>query len=239
MRIPTIRGIIERRILVNFRVDPDALSFVLPEPFTPQLVDGVGIAGVCLIRLAHLRPAFLPGEWGFRSENAAHRVAVKLPDGSNAVYIPRRDTNSRLNVLVGGRLFPGAHHHADFTSVETGGRFDVTMRSDDGETRLAVESAVGEGLPDNSVFASLAEASSFFEAGSLGFSDTREGGCFDGLELRTDQWQVSPLDVSRVESSFFDDRSSFPRGVVEFDNALLMRDIDHEWHTRASLRAAD
>ena len=238
MRIPTIRGVIDRRILVNFRVDPDVLASVLPKPFEPQLVGGAGIAGVCLIRLAGLRPAFLPGTWGLRSENAAHRVAVVLPDGSNAVYFPRRDTNSRLNVLVGGRLFPGAHHHAQFTSVETEDRFDVTMRSDDDVTRLFVESKIADRLPGGSVFADVAAVSSFFESGSLGFSDTSTDGRFDGLELRTDQWRVSALDVDRVESSFFDDRSMFPAGTVEFDNALLMRGIEHEWHAHESLSAA-
>lgn len=228
---------IDRRILVNFRVDPDVLASVLPAPFKPQIVDGVSIAGVCLIRLTGLRPAVLPGNWGLRSENAAHRIAVTLPDGSTAVYIPRRDTNSRLNVLVGGRLFPGAHHHAQFTSVETDDRFDVTMRSDDNATRLVVESKIADRLPSGSIFTDVAAASSFFESGSLGFSDTRTQGRFDGLELCTDQWSVSPLDVSRVESSFFDDRSMFPAEAVEFDNALLMRNIEHEWHARESLSA--
>jgi Uncharacterized conserved protein (COG2071) len=237
VRIPTIRGVIDRRILVNFRVDPDVLASMLPAPFQPQLVDGAGIAGVCLIRLTGLRPALLPGTWGLRSENAAHRIAVMLPDGSNAVYIPRRDTNSRLNVLVGGRLFPGEHHHAHFTSVETDSQFDVTMRSDDGATRLSVESRITNHLPSGSIFADVAGASSFFELGSLGFSDTSTAGRFDGLELRTNQWRVTPLDVGHVESSFFDDRSMFAEGSVEFDNALLMRNVEHEWHARDSLEA--
>ena len=232
MRIPVVRGVIDRRTLVNFRVDPDVLASVLPEPFRPHLVRGVGIAGICLIRLAGLRPAFLPGTRGIGSENAAHRIAVALPDGSNAVYIPRRDTNSRINVLVGGRLFPGVHHHAQFTSVESNERFDVTMRSDDGVTRVGVESRLADELPSESIFADVAEASSFFELGSLGFSATTTTGRFDGLELRPRQWRVSPLAVSRVESSFFDDRSMFPEGSVEFDNALMMRGIEHEWHAR-------
>ena len=51
MRIPTIRGIIDRRVLVNFRVDPDVLARVCPPPFRPQVVNGFGVAGICLIRL--------------------------------------------------------------------------------------------------------------------------------------------------------------------------------------------
>lgn len=234
-----MRGVIERRILVNFRVDPDVLTEVLPAPFQPQLVDGFGIAGVCLIRLGELRPALLPGAVGLRSENAAHRIAVTLPDGSHAVYIPRRDTNSRVNVLVGGRLFPGVHHRARFTSTETQDRFDVAMRSDDGATRLRIESSVSDELPADSVFGNVADVSAFFEDGSLGFSDASQPGCFDGLELHTTQWEVTPLAVHRVESSFFDDRAIFPAGSATFDNALLMRNIAHDWRARPSLRAAE
>jgi hypothetical protein len=77
MQIPIIRGIIERRILVNFRVDPGVLTKLLPEPFRPKLVAGIGMAGVCLIRLKHIRPRFIPRAFGVSSENAAHRIAVE------------------------------------------------------------------------------------------------------------------------------------------------------------------
>jgi hypothetical protein len=43
------------------------------------------------------------------------------------------------------------------------------------------------------------------------------------------------LVIEKVESSFFDNRATFPPGSVEFDCALLMRDIDHEWHGKESL----
>jgi hypothetical protein len=117
MRIPIIRGVLDRRILVNFRADPDVLAGILPPPFRPKVVNGVGMAGVCLIRLKHIRPRWLPPFMGISSENAAHRIAVEWEqDGQlrEGVFIPRRDTSSRLNALAGGRLFPGLHHHARF-----------------------------------------------------------------------------------------------------------------------------
>ena len=77
MRIPKIRGLIDRRVLVNFRVDPEVLSRVCPSPFRPQIVEGFGIAGICLIRLKHLRPVRFPACLGIASENAAHRIAVQ------------------------------------------------------------------------------------------------------------------------------------------------------------------
>jgi hypothetical protein len=44
MHIPTIRGVIDRHILVNDRVDPDALARCLPQPFRPRGVQGIGMA---------------------------------------------------------------------------------------------------------------------------------------------------------------------------------------------------
>src|SRR4051812_12690190 len=109
MRIPVIRGVIDRRILVNYRVAPQVLAKFLPVPFRPKLIQGVGMAGVCLIRLKHIRPRSFPLPLGLSSENAAHRIAVEW-EGREGVYIPRRDTSSRINAAVGGRLFPGVHH---------------------------------------------------------------------------------------------------------------------------------
>src|SRR5688500_9794265 len=108
-KLPTIAGVIDRRILANYRVDPAVLARLLPDPFRPQLVNGHGMAGICLIRLKQIRPRGLPGILGVSSENAAHRVAVEwdLPSGvKQGVFIFRRDTSSRVNHLAGGRLFP-------------------------------------------------------------------------------------------------------------------------------------
>jgi hypothetical protein len=238
VKVPVVRGVIDRRILVNYRVDPAALARLLPAPFRPKLVGGFGVAGVCLIRLKHIRPRFLPGWLGISSENAAHRVAVEWDDSTGrreGVYIPRRDTSSRLNALAGGRLFPGLHHHARFDVKEEGGRYHVALDSDDGKTHLLVEGHVAADLPPSSVFGSLAEASAFFERGSLGYSPAAAPGTFDGLELRSFTWRVEPLAVERVESSFFEDRGLFPAGSAEPDCALLMRGVEHEWHSRDTL----
>ena len=238
MRIPTIQGVIDRRILASYRVDPDIMARMLPDPFRPLIVNGHAIAGICLIRLKRVRPRFLPIPYGIRSENAAHRIAVEWDvDGQihQGVYIPRRDTDSRLNTWAGGALFPGIYHHARFTLQETNDQVSVTMQSTDGETRVHVSRAVADTLPDSSVFPNLSVASQFFALGSLGYSATRTRGRFDGLELRCETWDIEPLDVDKIESSYFDDRSQFPTGSIGFDCALLMRGIRHQWHGREDL----
>lgn len=238
MRIPIIRGIIDRRILVNFRVDPVILSNILPDPFRPKLVGGFGLAGVCLIRLNQLRPRFLPRGLGVSSENAAHRIAVEWEQGGElreGVFVPRRDTSSWFNAIAGGRVFPGLHHHAEIESQQTDDFHRVRLDSDDGDTHLLVEGRVASHWPAGSVFPSLRAASEFFQGGSLGYSVARQPRMFEGLELRCLNWSMTPLTVEAVESSFFENTNLFPTGSIAFDSALLMRGIEHEWHAREKL----
>ncbi|MEM7308941.1 MAG: DUF2071 domain-containing protein [Planctomycetota bacterium] len=241
MKIPLMRGVIDRRILANFRIAPEVLARALPAPFRPKTVAGHGIGGICMIRLKELRPRAFPAFLGLTSENAAHRFAVEWDTDEGVregVYIPRRDSSSRLSALLGGRLFAGVHHLARFDVREEGEAYSVALTSNDGETRVLVEGEVADSLPDGTAFGSLEEASGFFERGSLGYSATVREGVYDALELKVDRWSVRALDVRRVESSYFSDPELFPKGSTAFDCALLMRDIGHEWHERAPLCCA-
>lgn len=240
LKLPTIRGVIERRILANYHIDPDVMQSNLPPPFRPKLVNGYGLAGICLIRLKSIRPRFFPFPWGLGSENAAHRFAVEWDAQGRrheGVFVPRRDTNSWLNVLAGGSIFPGVHHRAAFVVSESNEQFSVSLKSIDGQTSLSVAGSVSESehLSDTSVFPSISAASDFFQTGSLGYSATNTPGRYDGLELCCSQWKVESMKIDKIQSSFFEDQSRFPRGSVAFDCALLMRDIKHEWRGREDL----
>lgn len=234
MKLPTIQGTIRRRILANFRVDPQAMQRQLPSRFRPKLYEGFAVAGICMIRLDHIRPKLMPEIVGISSENAAHRVAVLWDaDGSTreGVFISRRDTNSQLNLLLGGRIFPGEHHQASFTVQESDASVKITMKSADEAISVEINGSIAEELPPTSIFSSLAEASSFFEGGAVGYSVTSDRDRLDGLRLQTKEWRVEPLSVRRVHSSYFSDEGKFPKGSIEFDNALIMRNVAHEWHS--------
>ncbi|MEQ4720230.1 DUF2071 domain-containing protein [Nonomuraea sp. B19D2] len=128
MRQPRLSSVVERRLLVNYRLAPEVAARLLPDGLRPQLVRGYAVAGICLLRLGDVRPSWAPKAVGLRSENAAHRIAVEWdgPDGvETGVYIPRRDTASLLNTWAGGRLFPGEHGRAHFEVRETPGELHV------------------------------------------------------------------------------------------------------------------
>jgi len=229
MKIPTIHGYIDRRILINFTADPKAVEKIIPFPFRPKLYKGKAIVGICLIRLKNIKPKGFPDFIGVNSENGAHRIAVEWDENGetkSGVYIPRRDTSLKLNALVGGRIFPGKHYYAKFNVQEDKGNYHIDFKSSD-DTEILIDAIETKSFNNNSIFENLNNASDFFESGDLGYSPNK--GKFDGLRLKVYKWEVQPLDVQNVKSTFFENEEFFPKGSVTFDNALLMTNIEHEW----------
>jgi len=232
MRAPTLEGTIERRLLINYRVDPEVAVGLLPKPFRPQLTAGWAVAGICLLRLSELRPLGFPRLVGQRSENVAHRIAVEW-DGADeirtGVYINRRDSDSLLNVAVGGRIFPGEHQRATFTVVESANEFEIGVRSRDGESNVEVHARVAEALEGSHLFEDLDAASRFFQQGSIGFSPRSSVTSLDAMRLSTAAWAMDALSVQSVSSSYFESLSRFPRGTAALDCGLAMRRIPVQW----------
>jgi hypothetical protein len=231
MKIPTIHGLIDRRILINFTADPEVVQRIIPAPFRPKIYKGKAIVGICLIRLKNIKPKGLPDFIGVSSENGAHRIAVEWEEDGQikeGVYIPRRDTSLMLNTFVGGRIFPGVHFLAKFNVRETENNYHIDFLSSD-QTTISIDAKEIETFDKNSIFITLENVSNFFEKGSIGYSPNK--GKFEGLELQTYKWEVRPLEVLSVKSSFFEDEKLFPKGSIKFDNALLMTKIEHEWHS--------
>ncbi|SRR6266568_1558981 len=91
MTTKTVACTIERRLLVNYRIEPELVARLLPWPFRPQLVSGLAVGGVCFIRLGDLRAGRLPRVPRLVCENAAHRFAVEWDDANGTqvgVYVP-------------------------------------------------------------------------------------------------------------------------------------------------------
>lgn len=239
MRIPVLEGVIKRRILVNYVADPDVVQAMLPAQFRPKLFRGKAIVGICLIGLSSIRPKGLPAMFGVNSENAAHRIAVEWDEGGvvkEGVYIPRRDTGSALNALAGGCLFPGEHHKASFKVSDVDEGIGVSMVSKDSTVFVALKGKISDTLPEGSIFTEPSKASDFFRTGSLGYSVTESENRLHGVILKTKNWVVRPLQIKSVHSSFFEDNEHFPPGSIKFDHALIMQNIEHEWHSADDLR---
>lgn len=232
MKMPVLDGWIDRRILVNYRVKPEVVKSLLPSHLEPLVVNGYASAGICLLRLKDVGIAHSPLLLRITSENAAHRFLVKFREGERVmpgVYIPRRDTDSKLNVLLAGKLLSWPHFLARFQSQEEGGKYAVQMQSRDGYATVSVEAHHSTIFSKDSMFDSLDQASTCFKDYCVGISPSFQPDRFKFIRLETKTWSVQPLRVSKLSSSYFEDRSIFPEGSIQFDNALLMQGIQHRW----------
>jgi uncharacterized protein YqjF (DUF2071 family) len=222
---------VARRLLVNYRIEPEVVAAKLPSPFRPQLVSGWTVGGMCFLRLSNVRPAGSPARFGLTSENVAHRFAVEWDDVDGrhiGVYVPRRDTSSRLASWSGGWFFPGAYSPARFDSDELGDSLHIDVTSRDGEVRLSASAQDSE-APEDQLFKSVADAVEFFQAGAVGYSLAGDTNCFEGVRLVSSSWDMSPASVDHVSSSLFDDQRRFPEGTCHLDSGFVMRNLPVRW----------
>jgi len=237
--LPIIEGIIARRILVNYRVDPAVAAKLVPKPLEIATHNGLAVVGICLIRLEQLRPRGFPSAVGMSSENMAHRMAIRYPGGngstnemSDGVYVLRRETDQCLVRLLGGRLFPGIHGPASFKVNESSAGIRMDVTSADGKADVNLEVLRHPEWNATKLFQSFDEMSRFFKKGDCGFSCSLHGGKLEGIQLKTLQWTLSPLQTVRVRSAFYDDESICSIG---FDCAVMMSGVPHEWHEIADI----
>lgn len=235
----TVACTIERRLLVNYRIDPEVVERQLPDPFRPQLISGWAVGGVCFIRLAGLRPKHFPSALGFTTENVAHRFAVEWDDDTGTqvgVYIPRRGTNSRITALAGDRIFPGSHRLARFEVAELGSELRLGVQSHDGLVNLSVAAHENAGI-EGELFGSLEQAIEFFRRGSLGYSPSGPSDALTGVRLQSQNWEALPVAIDSMTSSVFDNPEAFPTGSCAFDFGLVMRNLEAHWISEGALRA--
>jgi len=226
-----IDSVIERRLLVNYRVDPAYVSALLPSGFRPQLVHGHAVGGVCFIRMSRIRPARMPGTAGMTSENVAHRFAVEWEDAEgthSGVYVPRRETSSRVAARIVRHVFPGAYNLARFDVRESAAGIWIDVRSRDGKVSVCAEATPVAAL-SSELFPTVDDAMAFFRRGALGLSPSAVQGCLDGVRLDAARWTATPMVIARMRSRLFDNPAAFPAGTCALDSALLMANIDARW----------
>ena len=229
-----VTGIIDHRILLNFRIDPEVMKKNLPSAFKPKLVQGNAIGGICQVSLSEMRAKGMPSILGTGSHNAAHRIAVDSSQGEG-VYVTRRDTSSWLNTMSGGRVFPGVYSKANFDISVSGDLYSVKIENNKNNLIMSIHAELVSFLPEGSVFKSTEEVSKFFMTGNIGWSSRSQSDQFDAIELTTDEWRMEPLKVHECFSAYFSNTSMFPKGSVEFDSAMIMRNLKHSWVSRDHL----
>ncbi len=173
------------------------------------------------------------------TENAAHRIAVEWRDrdGRHAgVYNARRDGDSVLHALAGGRVFPGLHHRAHFHVAEADGVMKISFDALDGSANAAATVATDRPFQPSPLFPTLDDASWFFARGAADYSVTRDPLRLDGVSIATDEWQLEPAELLDAHSTVIESSGLFPPGGAQLDSAFLMRNMLVQWRARPSMR---
>ncbi len=229
---PDLVGDVECRVLLNYRVDVDALESVLPDPFHPvEVEDGMGLGGVCAASMKDARPRRTPRALGLTVDNTMHRVAVQwMEDGSRhrGSYVVRRDAAGRLKAMAESRFLPGDVGAARITTdfdVEDG---EYWVRADCDTEFIRVDAEESSEIDESSVFDSPAEVMEFFEDEEVAYAG--EPGSFEVVESCAVDAELQPLEIRKARSSYFEHLGG------EFDSAVAVVDCRHEVAGRTPLK---
>lgn len=227
VRTPVLQATLVRRVLIAFRLDPEASVHLVPGPFSLQLVNGFAVGCISLDRVTGLRPRGMPAATGISVEHAAHRIAVEWNQGGRAArgcFVVARHSSSRLTVGVGDRLFPGEHERATFEVTDHDSALRIKLESRHGRTSVDASVAVVADVPGGELFRSTDDAWQFFRRAAVSYSLRRQGGLLDGLDARTDESRVQAAVIEHVSSSVF------RLDLATADAAFVMREVPVEWH---------
>ncbi|HMK11746.1 MAG TPA: hypothetical protein VK461_09205 [Acidimicrobiales bacterium] len=225
VRTPVLQATLERRLLVTYRLDPDAVADLVPGPFWLHMVGGFAVGSITLDHVTALRPRGLPAATGFTSQNAAHRIAVEWEQqGRRAAgtFVLARHTSARRIAAAGDRIFPGQRERADFAVDDRGPNLSVAFRSRDGVVAVDADVAVDD-VGASELFSRPDEAWRLSIRGAMTASLRRRGGVLDWIDEHARGGRVRAASIERVTSSLF------PAAVGAPDSAIVARDVTIEW----------
>ena len=219
MRFAPVRGVIERRLLVIYRLDPKVAKELLPPPWQARLIGGYAVAGIALAHLGRLRPAGLPPVAGLARESVTHGIAVEW-ESARSLYTGVFVTHHDSAVAGRGRRLRRAPR---FTVDERTDGLRVAYTGRDRTVRVDVDVSLAANLAGSALFPDVRAASRFLELDGEG--GAAWGPRPKGLRLSARDRSIGAARVLSATSTVFANTSVFPPGSVHLDSALLMRDL--------------
>ena len=226
-----LNGVVTRRFLVSYPVQPAALSRFLPPNAELSTWQQLAWVSACFVNLRHLRPSLVPTPVGIELNYLIHRTRARIlyPDGvrRESVLVLEANINSRIFANVGHRL-PGVRFQArDIRLCETPDYWRVQMEDDAGvllyQADIAKDS-VGEKLPSSSRFPDLAAADSFLLNVSYGVEWCAQAKSVRMLAETHDAWHTLAGSCTTHHNAFLD---SLDAAATEADHVITMTNIPH------------
>jgi hypothetical protein len=106
MRLPTIQGVYSQAQPRQLSHRPQIMQRHLPSRYQAQVHDGFAVAGICLIRLEHIRPKLMPGIIG----SVAKTPHIVWPSNGTMVESFARESSSRAGIQTHNSITSWATH---------------------------------------------------------------------------------------------------------------------------------
>lgn len=229
----------EEAVAVNFRVRPDALRRVVPEPFELDLYDGWGFVSLTASRLKDFGLGVLPAILRANFYQATYRAHVAFTDfrgrRTRGYYFVRSETNSRLLSLAANMLPEFRGHHCSTWPIFFATQGPNLLLSVDsgldpaGKVVLVLDVANPlAGMPGTSVFPSVALAREYLVDAYDAFAWHADTG--EVLILRIDRgdWDIRIVEPVDHYLGYFAD-GPFPAGSAELDSVFHFRNVPYRW----------
>ncbi|WP_224244922.1 DUF2071 domain-containing protein [Hyalangium gracile] len=153
---------------LNYAVEPEALSRLLPAPLEPELHQGTAWVQVLMSSLREMRPQGLSGLLGFNFYQVSYRAAVRYRNARGqwrrGGYFVRSETNDALMRRIGNSLIEFKFHEfgeADMLMARDGDRLtfavDPLPAFPGGRLVGVLDTRPLPGPPEGSVWSSLDE----------------------------------------------------------------------------------
>ena len=227
--IPPVRARLAERLIFNFRLPPEAMARLLPEPWlAPQVVNGFGIASFCMLDLRGITVAPLPTALGLPSISCAPRFGVVDLSASPpqpAVYVTERWSSSAFGSWFTSLGFSAPHPHARATWQRTGDAAQVSVVS---RRRGPVVSARVRRAETfrSAAFESAAAFAAFLAEGVSSYGLSRYPGRLTKVDLHKADNTYTPLAVDELDGPVI--REWQAAGGV-FDSAFRTSGGRYEW----------
>jgi hypothetical protein len=226
--------LVDRRVVILYRIAEAVAAQILPATAQPRQVADRTLAGIAFRRRRVVGSRFVPARL-HTSHCATHFVLVHsgtIGDPSGGVYIARRDTAPRWQAWISG---PGSGHPARFRVIDRQDSLELAGDSDDRSMHLLFKARVSRGVPDGSVFRSLPQAADTLTESLISLGLTSPDGVTGESPSVWRRVQLQPLQVECLESSFFDAWQQAGAGLVEFDSAFALREDQFAWSQAGTL----
>jgi uncharacterized protein YqjF (DUF2071 family) len=231
-----MRTVFRNCFLVNFAVDPQVMSRLLPPGISPDLYRDTAFLSVVIADMEKMRPAVLPRAFGITYNQVVYRAVVRC-NGERGVYFLRSDADNRLMCLVGNLL---TFFHFNYSRVRQkleNGKFYFDLESrDHADIHSTFDlSSRSQIMPPMSRFRSLVEAQDFLVELYAAFaSDSRY---VSTVRIERGEWSVTIVEDLRGVYDFMNSSALFPAGSATIDSVFYVSRIPYYWSRLEKRRA--